>query len=66
MAATNAPNSVNPNDQNQAQNQDQNQDQVPAGQVPAHVPIQPVPQLVKHNWLLLVSCLFPRLSIKIG
>ena len=46
MAAPNAPNPVNPNDQNQVQNQDQNQDhnqdQVPAGQVPAHVP---VPQL---------------------
>ena len=50
MAAPNAPNPVNPNDQNQDQNpdqnQDQNQDQVPAGQVPAQVPIQPVPQLV--------------------
>ena len=46
MAAPNAPNPVNPNDQNQDQNQDQDQDQVPAGQVPAHVPIQPVPQPV--------------------
>ena len=50
MAAPNAPNPVNPNDQNQDQNpdqnQDQNQDQVPAGQVPAQVPIQPVPQPV--------------------
>ena len=48
MAAPNAPNPVNPNDQNQDQNQDQDQDQdqVPAGQVPAHVPIQPVPQAV--------------------
>ena len=46
MAAPNAPNPVNPNDQNQDQNQDQDQDQVPAGQVPAHVPVQPVPQPV--------------------
>ena len=38
MAAPNAPNPVNPNDQNQ----DQDQDQAPAGQVPAQVPIQPV------------------------
>ena len=44
MAAPNAPNPVNPNDQNQ--DQDQDQDQVPEGQVPAHVPMQPVPQLV--------------------
>ena len=46
MAAANVPNPVNPNDQNHDQNQDQNQDQdqdqVPAGQVPAHVSIQPV------------------------
>ena len=48
MAAPNAPNPVNPNDQDQDQNQDQDQDQdqVPSGQVPAHVPVQPVPQLV--------------------
>ena len=38
MAALNAPNPVNPNDPNQ--------DQVPAGQVPPNVPVQPVPQLV--------------------
>ena len=44
MAAPNAPNPFNPNDQNQDQNQDQDQDQVPAGQVPAHVPVQLVPQ----------------------
>ena len=44
MAAPNATNPVNPNDQNQDQNQDQDQDQVPAGQVPVHVPVpQPVP-----------------------
>ena len=42
MAAPNTPNPVNPNDQNQ----DQDQDQVPAGQVPANVPVQPVSQLV--------------------
>ena len=46
MAAPNTPNPVNPNDQNQDQNQDQDQDQVPAGQVPAHVPVQPVLQPV--------------------
>ena len=43
MAAPNAPNPVNPNDQNQ----DQDEDQVPAGQVPAHVPAQPVPPPVQ-------------------
>ena len=43
MAAPNAPNPVNPNDQNQDQNQDQDQDQVPVGQVPVQVPVQPVP-----------------------
>ena len=42
MAAPNATNPVNPNDLNQ----DQDQDQVPAGQVPADVLVQPVPQLV--------------------
>ena len=36
----------NPVDQNQDHNQDQNQDQVPVGQAPAHVPVQPVPQPV--------------------
>ena len=46
MAAPNAPNPAIPNIQgNLDQNQDQDQDQVPAGQVPAQVPIQPVPQL---------------------
>ena len=64
MAAPNAPNPVNPNDQNQDQNQDQDQDQVPAGQVSAHVPIpqpvpaqpapagvMPVPQIIYQNWI---------------
>ena len=41
MEAPNAPNPENPNAQG-----DQNQDQVPAGQVPAPVSTQPVPQLV--------------------
>ena len=48
MEAPNAPNPENPNAQgnlDQNQDQDQDQDQVPAGQVPAHVPNQPVPQL---------------------
>ena len=37
---------ANPNTQNPGQNQDhdQNQDQAPIGQVPAHVPVQPVLQ----------------------
>ena len=46
MDAPNAPNPANPNAQgnpDQNQDQDQDQDQVPAGQVPAHVPAQPVP-----------------------
>ena len=67
MAAPNAPNPVNPNDQNQDQNQDQDQDQVPVGQVPVHVPVQPVlqpapaqpapagvvpiPQFIYQNWI---------------
>ena len=42
MAAPKVPNPVNPNDPDQ----DQDQDQVPAGQVPANVPVQPVPQPV--------------------
>ena len=47
MDAPNAPNPANPNAQNPVdQNQDQNQDQVPVGQVPAHIPVQPVPQPV--------------------
>ena len=47
MDGPNAPNPPNPNAQNpEDQNQDQNQDQDPVGQVPAHVPVQPVPQLV--------------------
>ena len=49
MDAPNAPNPANPNAQGNAdQNQDQgqDQDQVPAGQVPAPVSMQPVPQLV--------------------
>ena len=47
MDAPNAPNPANPNaqDPDQNQDQDQDQDQVPAGQVPAHVHTQPVPQL---------------------
>ena len=62
MATPNAPNPVNPNDQNQDQNQDQ--DQVPAGQVPAHVPVPqpvpaqlapagvvPIPQIIYQNWI---------------
>ena len=44
MDAPNAPNPANPNAQDPDQNQDQDQDQVPAGQVPAHVPAQPVLQ----------------------
>ena len=68
MDAPNAPNPANPSaqgDPDQNQDQDQDQDQVPAGQVPAHVPTQPVPQLAQHNWLLLVPCPFLRFSIKI-
>ena len=42
MAAPNAPNPANLNDPNQ----DQDQDQVPAGLVPANVPVQPVPHPV--------------------
>ena len=67
MDAPNAPNPAIPNIQgNPDQNQDQDQNQVPAGQVPAQVPIQPVPQLVQHLWLLLVLYLFPKSYIKIG
>ena len=63
MAAPNAPNPVNPNDPNQ----DQDQDQVPAGQVPPNVSVQPVlqpvpaqpapagvmpiPQIIYQNWI---------------
>ena len=59
MAAPNAPNPVNPNDQNQ----DQDQDQAPVGQVPVQVPVQPVsaqqapagvvpiPQIIYQNWI---------------
>ena len=47
MDAPNTPNPTNPKAQYpEDQNQDQNQDQVPVGQVPAHIPVQPVPQLV--------------------
>ena len=46
MDGPNAPNPANPNTENPVdQNQDQNQDHAPMGQVPAQVPIQPVPQL---------------------
>ena len=41
MEAPNTPNPENPNAQG-----DQNQYQVPAGQVPAPMPAQPVPQLI--------------------
>ena len=70
MDGPNAPNLANPNAQNPAdqnQDQDQDQNQVPAGQVPAQVPIQlvpqpapaplasagvvPVPQIVYQNWI---------------
>ena len=60
MAAPNAPNPVNPNDPNQDQDQDQ------AGQVPANVPVNQYCNWSQHNWLLLVSCPFLRLFIKIG
>ena len=47
MDALNAPNPKIPNAQNPVdQNQDQNQDQVPIGQVPAPISVQPVPQPV--------------------
>ena len=70
MDGPNAPNPANPNAQipaDQNQDQDQDQNQVPAGQVPAQVPIKlvpqpapaplapagvlPVPQIIYQNWI---------------
>ena len=70
MDAPNTPSPANPNVQNpvdQNQDWDQDQDQAPIGQVPAHVPIQPVlqpipvqpapagvipvPQIFYQNWI---------------
>ena len=56
MAAPNAPNPVNPNDQNQ----DQDQDQVPAVRSLLMCPYNQYCNRSQHNQLLLVSCLFLR------
>ena len=67
MDAPNAPNLAIPNVQgNPDQNQDQDQNQVPAGQVPAQVPIQPVPQLAPAPLAPAGVVLFPKSFIKIG
>ena len=61
MEAPNAPNPENPNAQG-----DPGQSQAPAGPPLAPGPVNQYHNWSQHNRLLLVSCLFLKLSIKIG